>query len=191
MAKDDKGKIRFVVFEIEGSNETLQESMRTVVQALGRNQGAAARPMIAPPPAALGTVVQMEDEETPIIFENNPAPPAAIQKKATKKRSYTQPKVIKDVNLKDERMPFAALCDKNVVSTTIGKYLVVAAWFKEYANKDAIGIDHIYTCFREMQWPIQADLAQPFRTGKKRAYFDKAGDDWEITHIGLNKVKLN
>jgi hypothetical protein len=71
------------------------------------------------------------------------------------------------------------------------KYLIAAAWLKEHRGLGAITADHIYTCFRAMNWPTNIpDFWQPLRALKAKKFFgtnDKG--EYEINHLGLAYVK--
>jgi uncharacterized protein YjhX (UPF0386 family) len=41
-----------------------------------------------------------------------------------------------------------------------------------------------------MNWTSQKDVGQPFRQMKRKGLFENTGKgQWEITHIGLDRVK--
>lgn len=71
------------------------------------------------------------------------------------------------------------------------KYLTAAAWLKEHRGVGAITPDHVYTCFRFMDWSVGIpDFGQPLRNLKAKKYFTQnANGEYEINHLGLDFVK--
>jgi hypothetical protein len=62
----------------------------------------------------------------------------------------------------------ASFAQKANPKSHLKRYLVVAAWFKEHRNVDAITSDHVYTCYRFLKWPLDiSDFAQPLRDLKR------------------------
>lgn len=190
MAKGEKGKIkiRFFEVELEGSDETLLESVRSAAALANRGQSRVVRNL---PPAAAngGGNIASQQEETDLDVESEQqVVEAESEPKSKKNRAYVTPQVL-DLNLKAGTIPFAAFIEKKKPSTTIEKYLVVAAWLKENLSITAVNIDHIYTCFRSAEWGVQADVAQPLRSGKVQGYFKVAARGaYELTHIGQGVV---
>lgn len=194
MAKEEKGKIkiRFFEVELEGTDATLQEVIRSVTSVAGRAP-TVLRARTLPPGQDRQEGVEALLDENPNVVDTEEAPISTSSvtpsKAKTKKKSYGNPQVL-DIDLKSGEIPFASYCKSKNPTDTIKKYLVCAAWFKEYRKEEEISIDHIYTCYRAMGWSVQKDMGQTFRGGKKQGYFDNGSKNgmWKINHIGLDKV---
>jgi hypothetical protein len=85
----------------------------------------------------------------------------------------------------------ASFAQKANPKSHLKRYLVVAAWFKEHRNIDAITSDHVYTCYRSLKWPLDInDFAQPLRDLKARQYFTAPEKgSYAINHLGLQQVE--
>lgn len=198
MAKDEKGgKIRVVVFELEGSNETLQESLRTVASALGRSGNVVRGPVIAYPPTHIENapipsiaenMTSAEEEEFDVIESE----PKKVPAERTKRNRTVRTPAVLELDLTSGDPSFAAFVASKNPSTVRDKYLIIAAWLKEYRQVEPIGQEHIYTCFRAMGWGVQKDLGATFRTGKRDGFFNSTGrgsGNYIINHIGLDRVR--
>ena len=192
MAREDKGKIkiRYMEVDLEGTNDTLQEVLRSVTAIAERAVVTRRTLLSTTKQEQLEEPEALQDESSNYIkVEEASETPSSSPNKPKKKRSYGNPQVL-SVDFKTGDMPFAAFCQSKNPTKNIQKYLVCAAWFKEQRGEDEISADHVYTCFRTMRWGIQKDMGQTFRSGKQQGYFDngsKAGM-WKITHIGLDVV---
>ncbi len=103
---------------------------------------------------------------------------------------YTVPKLLKDLDLDSGPRPFKEFAQEIDPQTDNHRYLVIAAWLKEFRNIDLIDINHIFTCNQKMGWKTQKDVGQPFRQLKRKSYFDNPSKgQWEITHIGRDHVR--
>jgi hypothetical protein len=190
---DEKGgKIRVLVFELEGSDETLQESLRTVANALGRTINASS--YLPPVYAERAKDSVREDSqlaaETPqdeLFADEDKVLDAP--KKEKKRRVARIPQVV-DINLDSGSIVFEKFVEQKAPDSDQTKYLVITYWLKEYAGIVEIGSDHAYTCYRRMKWKIPTDPGQPFRGLKKLSYV-KSGTtpaSFILTHIGETEV---
>ena len=72
------------------------------------------------------------------------------------------------------------------------RYLVVAFWLKTYKQIDEININHIYTAFKIVSWPIPASVVQPMRelAASRDGRFSKGQErgSYAINHLGENAV---
>lgn len=198
MAKGDKGKIRFIMFEVEGGDDTLAQgmsAMSAMANALSRIS-APPRPAAPPPPSLSGNGngtlngqlamnIPEEDTDAEPDVVVSPAP-----KKPAQERKYYTPKVLKDVDLTVSNVPFQTYCNQKSPKATIQKYMVIALWFKEYRDTPIITQDHIYTCFRMMSWSNLKDFGAPFRDAcrAKAGYGSMKKEGFEINHVGENVV---
>jgi hypothetical protein len=69
------------------------------------------------------------------------------------------------------------------------KCLAVAAWFHLHRGKNAVTMDEVYTCFREIEWPSGApDFGWPLRKLKQQQLVGGPKGSFEINNTGLDKV---
>ncbi len=66
---------------------------------------------------------------------------------------------------------------------------------KENLKIDEVGIDHIYTGYRAMNWQVPDDVAAPLRSMKQKQYgYFNSGKErglYAINHIGLGKASAD
>jgi len=192
--RDSKGKVTFVMFQVEGDDETLQHGFRAMEHAFQR-LGAPVRTQIpaAPitnllPKGERQDAAQVEAENT--VQETEPEYPApedasGESHKANKPRKYTQPKFLSDLELTAGQDSFKNYAATKDPKSDNQKYLIIARWLQQHKNIDTVTIDHIFTCFQAMKWPSQKDIGQPLRfMTKNNSYFEKNGKGWKLTHVG-------
>ena len=69
------------------------------------------------------------------------------------------------------------------------RFLAIAAWLLEQRKVAVINADHVYTCYRSLNWNAPPDPSKPFRYGKRKGWFDSKGDgQYSINHVGLGVV---
>jgi hypothetical protein len=203
MAKNDrtvvnnKGrvKLRVIEFELDGSDSTLQESIKGILSAINtRSNNTTA-------PAAL-TTKNIPDSREPEADSDNgidgadfdsvtpEAETTTVREK--KQRSFKTPQIL-DIETQNGAMPLKTFCEekKATTGTDARKYLVIAAWLKEYRNLPDVGADHIYTCYRAMGWHPPKDVSLPFRNMKSQNGWFGSGQErgtYAINHVGLAQV---
>lgn len=206
--RNEKGKVKFRVidFELEGSDESLQESLRSIVSALSRPPATTAPIRSLPTAASQGRSLPPqpstpqgelfpEDAKVEEAAEHAMAEqdePAEVKPTRTSNapRKYYSPKVLNELNLQGGSTPFKEFCaQKNPVADS-KKYLVILSWLKESLGIESIDADHIYTCFRSMGWNPPKDVGGPLRALKKGGYVmsGKERGSYAITHIGQGVV---
>lgn len=78
MAREDKGKIRIMMVELEGSNQTVQEGLRTLSATVARSFGV----MRAPAPAPISAGGPAGAFRRLLNYRGQPAPPLAEEDSA-------------------------------------------------------------------------------------------------------------
>jgi hypothetical protein len=198
---EDKGKVkfRFVEFELEGLNSTIEESIKNIVHSMNRGSGTVQRvlppkstnPLVLPSNGNTGDAAYSEEEPTDSEINESADEPKlnAATSSGSKLRRYTQPTFLNNLDLDSGPLPFKTFAEKQNPKSDNRKYLVIAAWLKKNRNLEVISTDHVYTCNQKMGWRTQKDVGQPFRYMKKKSYFDPAGrNQWNLTHIGLDQL---
>jgi hypothetical protein len=196
---DDRAKVKFRVieFELEGGNTAVENSVRNLTNAITQKNGAGALPKPAfrtngNGPALPAASAEPEGAETAEnlegmhVGEEEMVAPTPAKSRGSRKPPV--PQVI-DIDLTSGDMPFAKYCEGKNLTTDTNKYLLCAAWSKEHRNTPMVTDDHIYTIFKFMKWPIQADVTAPLRSMKKQGWFtNPERGKYAINHIGENEV---
>lgn len=195
-SKDGRGgriKISIVQFELDGSDETLQEGLRTVAETLGRSfpqvqkvipQISTASRIALPngTPTPEEYIEQIEEPEAELTTIPGPRTKSA--------RQYPKPDYLDDIDLAAD-VSFRDFCEGKDLSSDILKYVVLSAWYKEHRGIEEIGGNHAYTCYKFMNWKVPKDMSQTFRTGKAQKAWFKSGSErgtFILTHTGLDIV---
>jgi hypothetical protein len=187
-------RIRFVMLEAELPDGDIEK----ITQAI---QNAVKPAMAVPPRLAPAVVVDNTERSTPSAGVEEPAyedQDAAEEEENVvaprkngepKVRKFATPKVV-DVDLVSGTAWDAYAKEKNPQTDT-DKYLTVAAWFKDHRNIDAVTVDHVYTCFRAVNWSIAiADFGAILRQLKHRQFMGQQGrGQYSINHLGLARVQ--
>lgn len=192
--RDSKGKVTFVMFQVEGDDDTLQQGFRAMEHAFQRlGTPARVHAPVAPatnllPKGERQDSVQVEAEQAePETEPEYTAPEEGGNEvhKPSKPRKYTQPKFLSDLELTAGQETFKDYAGKKDPKSDNQKYLIIARWLQQHKNIDTVTIDHIFTCFQAMKWPSQKDIGQPLRfMTKNNSYFLKNGKGWKLTHVG-------
>jgi hypothetical protein len=192
--RDTKGKVTFVMFQVEGDDETLQQGFHAMEQAFHR-LGPPARSH-TPLPGSVHLLSRAErhvdapaagdEEELAVSPEQTEEAASEAEAQGSKAaRKYTQPKFLSDLELTSDKESFKDYATKRDPKTDSQKYLVVSRWLQQFKNVDTITIDHIFTCFQAMKWTSQRDVSQPLRLMMKNdSYYQKNGKGWKLTHVG-------
>jgi len=185
-------KVRFIMLEAEMPEGDLTQITAAIQNAL--------RPASISGPRQSGKPTQFiatdqDAEETGDVVENSgeyeefdaePAEKPTAKPRRPAKRKVVEMDLASDVSLRSFSEQYPPQTDQD-------RFLVALLYLKENrADIDAITGDHLYTCFRHMEWRSGAkDFTQPLRTLKKDQFVD-AGDSrgtYVINHVGEDRVK--
>lgn len=198
--KEDKGKVRVIVFELEGNNQSIQESLRTVSNALSRNN-VVIRPALPNEKHSNGANAKSKQKSSePQLLQEEPAAELEVEAPAEQESEEepTQPakpkrarqlKIV-DLNLKTGvNGSLESFASKKAPTSTIDRFLVIACWLKENGT-EPVGPDHFYTCYKHLTWSdYPKDFAAPLGNGKRDGYFESAGAGvFRVNHIGEGRV---
>jgi hypothetical protein len=185
-------RVRLVILEAESPDGDLSQVMQAAQNALrpAENVTVMRRAITAPPKTASSAEVvdvPPAEETTEVEQEEQTSPPSTTSR--TRKSKPRSPKVI-PLDLKSGDVPFEAFAQSKKPTTHAARNLVVAAWFKLHRAIDTITMDHVYTCYREVNWPSGLeDFGLILRQLKGRKVMDGKGAGlYAINHIGLNDV---
>lgn len=182
-----KMRVRFVEFELEGGDETLQESLKAITSVVNAPKRAIpALKVVAPPSAETSTDEAAVEEEPEFALESEE--PAKADRKTRGARTYPSPKV---VALPEGKVTFVDyLAGFKEPSNPRQRYLLTLGYLKEVGVEEA-DADHVYTCFRKAGWPAgRADFSQPLRDLRVDQLVgrgEKSGS-FPLNHLGIDAI---
>lgn len=201
-SRDDRGsdkgrvKVRLIEFEMEGSNQTLQNSIREMMGAIGRVQTPARAALTSktngasPTPVEDALEAETAAEDASNSFEADLGADQDEGRASPKKRFAVRVPQILDLDLKAGPVSLSEFIQKLKPESLSDKYVLVAYWLKRALNLDEITADHIHTGFRHLKWNTPADASQTLRTLKSRKYgYVNAGSkpgSYRLNHVGDN-----
>jgi hypothetical protein len=187
-------KMTVMLFQLEGSDDTLQEGFRIINNAIDKLANPVVR-VIASGNRALPAAKNGDENAAPVleaevvdeeeVLEEQPIERPKTSRSATAPR---QPEVL-ELDLKTGAKPLRQYLEEKNPTSDNRKYLLIAAWMKDNLKLDEISIDHIYTAYRHMGWTSQRDVGAPLRSMKSQnGWFakGKSKGTYAINHIGIN-----
>lgn len=191
MAKRGKGdseggKIEFVFVKLEGSNETIQETVKTIADAI-KPQLVYMRPSL-PPFEEQRALDAIEVEPEEVLVEPAEKPTPKKKKETTRVRSASRPPEPLDLDLTTGDMPFKRYVQLKNPKSDADRYVLVADWLNTYRSISPINKAHIHTCYRFMGWTAPEDLNQTFRSLKNQDFRQHAQGQYAITVVGQNRI---
>jgi hypothetical protein len=188
-----------MLFQLEGSDETLQEGFRTINTAIDRLANPVVRVIGSSQPKGL-PASKSGDENASDIIDAEIVEEAGETEEVPAERPKTprapgvprQPKIL-DLDLKTGSPPLREYIEQKSPSTHTRKCLLIAAWMKANLSIDEVTMDHIYTAYRHMGWTSPKDITSPLRSMKKNGQFKKGKDEgtYAINHIGIDVADRN
>lgn len=195
VSKGGTTKVRFVFLEAEGAEGDIAQIAAAIQTALGPKQ-TVIQQRLAPSPRASAALTDGTDPNGELVdFDDNDdddesagTAPAPRVVRDAKPRKYPTPQVL-DIDLTSP-MSFEEYANKKKPENEKDRFLVAATWFKEHRNEPAIGMSHVYTCYKKMRWPSAiADFSWPFRSLKKEGLMGSGGRGlYAINHIGTGRA---
>ena len=189
-----------VVFKFKGGSESMQKGFEAVNNAIASLGPAHANhqrtivqrtsPQVALPTEGNGKIIDTETEDPPEAPppEEEAASPEPSDDGKPKKPLAPKQSFLSDFNLSPAGMPawkdFAA---EKAPQTENNKFLIASLWTQTHGGVDPFTGNHLFTCFRAMDWKTQVDMTQPLRAMKsKKSYYDNPSHGkWRLTGIGI------
>lgn len=189
-------RIRLVILDAEVPDGDLSQLTAAVQNALRNPENVPPRKTIASlapktaPSAERSDIddsIEVEVQETDEEAESET--PASSAPRASKPRKPPRTPNVIDLDLTSDPS-FEEFARSKNPQNDHKRFLVVAAWFKQSRNVDAITVNHVYTCYRALKWPTTiADFAQPLRDLKSRQLLTSGSKgQYSINHLGLAEV---
>lgn len=194
----DKGRVkfRFIEFEMDAGDPTLQDTLRQITAAMGKGTASGARPVestVSQVPSAQEKAALLNADGA---FENNGQPTTESENSSTSARPTRRPSAprspkILDLPMKEAKEPLGDyIARKSPSDSDRDRYLAIAGWLKENLGLTEVTMDHIHTCYRLLEWQTPKDASSPFRNMKKEGWFSKGQGTgyYGLTHVGENRI---
>jgi hypothetical protein len=182
-----KSKITVMMFQLEGTDETLQEGIRTIGQSLG----VVLKPMRSLPAKTNDKTSEELIDETEVETVTPEEEEITPKNGGTSQTAKPRSPVVLDLDLNSAKPALKDFCEsKKVGDGDSERYLVISYWLKHHFKLAEVTMDHIHTCYRFLDWQTPKDASSPFRNMKKQGWFAKgtAKGAYIINHVGENKV---
>ena len=196
MAKNGgRGRIRVFFAEVEGDDETIQESLQAINVAANKIFQSSPKTIKVIQASAIPLdedelleEIDSEDEEDDLI------PTSVVANSKPKKSSYKPPimTIVKDLNLRPEGEPSFRDFYAQKKPTTQDQAITVAVYYlKRFLELDKATPEHIFTCFKDVGRRTPKDLPQAIRdTAKRKGWVDTSErGNIKITNHGENTVE--
>ncbi|RYF46431.1 MAG: hypothetical protein EOO38_14140 [Cytophagaceae bacterium] len=194
--QNGKVKVRIIEFEMEGSDLSLQESLKSIAAALSRpNVVVASRPSARIESQKGAGQAQDEDAVMDDSFVNDEyvedstleASAPVVVRRQRKTSRPVAPNLVA-VRFDDGNPTFAEFVADRDPRNDMQKYICAAYWLKIYKDVHEVSIDHIYTAYRSQGWALPATAIQPMRelAATRDGRFSKGIEKghYAINHIG-------
>jgi hypothetical protein len=183
-----KVKVRVIEFELEGSNATVENSIRQLTTALTPRNGTVKA--LPPKPAnkeLSGAATEIEEvidaevveEETSEPSGDTPQPKKTPKVKAKPKA----PTYLHDLMDPAKLAEFKAFAAAKNPTTRPKQYLTATYWLKEHGGNPTVNADKIYTCFKTADWPTNFN--------DWRAPFDRLVHEEDMRKTGVGEFAIN
>lgn len=194
-AKSGTARIRFIMLEAEIPEGDLSQVTQAIQNALKPTQ--VIQQKILPPSSAQSSLTQndglsvdAEEYSDEDVAEQEGSVPQPKRSREPKIRRFASPEVLSDVDLNSEPSwkEFAAL---KAPESDIDKYLVVAEWFKSSRGITEISADHVFTCFKRVNWSTnKPDFSAILRACKSRGFMHSGTQRgfYAINHLGSSRI---
>lgn len=203
----DKGGMEILYIKVNGNNTTLQEGMRTLVEAMNRPvQVASTQRKLVANHTAEPIAAQ---EQEPDLFNQEPidgVDATETEQTETSQNGSTRRKrgegvnrdrnaglsIVKSLNLQPEGKVSLKEFVANKKPKKQNEHIAVYIYYlKNILDEPNVGFSHIYTCFKETGTRMPGDLPQSCRnTASKKGWIDTANaNDLKRTTRGDNLVE--
>jgi hypothetical protein len=187
------GEMNFIVFSLRGGDETLQQSFRTISQAL--ENAFNRRPLVTKGlPNTAGLVdreIESEVVDEPqevITAENGEAVAKPESQRPSKKPSY---KTVADLNLKpDKGQSLRDFFTEKRPESQQEQFVLILFYLTKILNLSGVGQDHIYTAFNDVGERVPNIGSMAKNIARRRGWINASDiSDLKMTTPGENFVK--
>jgi hypothetical protein len=190
----ERSRVRIFFVEGDFAPGDLRELTETLSSAIRPTRIAprtAPHQLAAPAEGHLQVEENLPDLEPADLSSNGgEEAPARAQRGQGKKRAYRKPQVVAMKMVGDDGTAFESFANEHHPDDHLSRYLVAAAWLQEHAKVDPVTVDHIYTCYKALDWAFDVtDPGSAFRKLKRDGLGTLKAGDFSINHIGLATVQ--
>jgi hypothetical protein len=104
----------------------------------------------------------------------------------------SRPSIVKDLNLRPkDKKDFPTFVSEKKPDGNYEKCTVAVYYLKQELGMATVGVDHVFTCFKAVNWRLPADLENTLAlTSHRKGWLDTSNfDDIKITVHGENLVE--
>lgn len=198
MAKNPgNGRLRVLCLEFEGDNETIQEGLRTLGNAVARTftQPAATRYL----PTKQTTVEevpqvaesQCEEEDSDEVAVRSPASPRARERSSGRPKKFPIMNLVKDLDLHPKgHKSYREFHAEKMPKSQPAQIAVALYYLQRVLERNGITAEHVYTCFDAVGFKSPNDLPNAIRQCASRKGWVDASDSKSLTltQPGINYV---
>jgi hypothetical protein len=199
----EKAKIRVFFAEVEGSNDSVREALKTMVAAMNRPPQMLHAPKThgnsATPPALQEQADPQPESEEAANAENDSAEVtdagAAVVRKqrGTGKRDYNAGiELVPDLNFMPEgQQTLRDFYAEKAPRNDMENFLVVIYYMQHVMHLEKIGPGHVRTAMRDVNVPVPLDIKQTLRNMKAKKIWINFSDieDIRTTTQGQNYIE--
>lgn len=185
-------RVRFIMLEAEIPEGDLTEVTEAIQNALRPAVGSISRVSKSPAQLAGKTDADQNAEivNSTLEVEEEFTEEVSTKSGSTKQRRPVKRKVV-EMDL-DSEVSLSDYVDQYPPQNEQDRYLVSVAYICEHRQDiEGVTADHVYTCFRKLEWPTGSkDFAQPLRNLKVSQLLDPGPTrgTYQVNHIGLDRV---
>ena len=196
---NDRMRARFVLCEVEGSSQEIQNAAQAFAQVMKSSQPTVVylpppqESVRALPPAAQpnGHAAAPPNEAVP---EPVPAPAEATAPQSRPqnggKKKFRTPVLVPNLETTSGPKSLQAYIEEQAPKDHSKRYLAIAYWLRQYRNASEINTDHVFTCYRALKLNVPHDVGSVLRKLKVQAWMEtgSARGMFKLTHIGENQL---
>lgn len=195
-----KVKFRVVEFEVEGSDTSLAETMKSIQAALAKPTSNPPRALNAPRQIGNADTIDVvanegvEPEEIENVDDVEVPHPTAPSPEGAQRRPRKVPpvKVVSTVNFESPEPSLRSfVAPYSPPTTDKQRYLLIAAWLKEHRGVDEVDKNLVYTALKFLGWKVPDDVGSVLRWLMKDGLFSRVSGKngvFAINHIGLDRA---
>lgn len=199
-ARPAKSKMTVMVFQLEGNDDTIQEGLRKISQAVENTfQGPKGYRQLTSAPgkasaeASIVDDLSIQDEDVPAVDDSSD--------EQSESSAEVRPKT-----RKAERAPDVVEIDRSKATVTLQDFfaqklpgestqgnqiLVIAYWLKRHAKISEFNVDHMYTLMREMEKSMGTFPRTLLRNMKTRRLLSGGSAEGMYTTNSVSESKVD
>lgn len=195
MAKSTTGKtagtskIRFIMVEAEIADGDIGQITQAIQNAL-KNSSVTTQRIAGPSVKAITRETEIDEDDVVEEAEAIEIETPVRQPRPKVQRAAKPAPEVLNLDMTSE-VSLASYVEGTNPKSTLKRYLLIAAWFKEHRAVAAVTAAHIYTGFRTLKWSVNIpDFSQPLRDLKAAKYMTvPEKGHYAINHLGIAEVE--